>query len=119
MTIKVCGHRFMVSVDKLEEVDNVYKKATASGIIIADTEESRRREAGLDRGTIVAIGEDCWKAFHLSANTTLDGFKPWAKVGDFVAYAKYSGKMIEDQETQKKYVICNDEDLVAVLKESA
>lgn len=117
--ISIKGHRVLVKVEKLEDVDDVYKRAHQAGIHIADTEDARRQEAGLDRGTVVSIGADCFKAFYLNANphdSDLTNFEPWCQVGDFISYAKYSGKMIEDPETKQKYIVINDEDVVAVLR---
>ena len=118
--IEVKGHRVIVRVEKLEEVDPVYAKAAKAGIAFAtDIQEHQRAQAGLDRGTVVAVGPDAWKAFYLNSNpsdTELNNFEPWAKNGDFIAFAKYAGKMIEDPETGAKFIVINDEDVVAVLK---
>jgi len=104
-------------MEKLEDADPTYKRMKAAGLVLAETEETKRMEAGLDKGTVVAVGDDAFKEFYLRANpgSDLSGFKPWCKVGDFIAYAKYAGKLLEDPETQAKYMVINDEDVVAVL----
>ena len=115
--IIVKGHRVLIKVEKLSAVDEVYKSANAAGIIIAeDHEEHIRAEAGTDRGTVVAVGDDAFKAFYLNSNQTLDGFEPWVVKGDFIAFAKYAGKMVKDPEDGLKYIVINDEDVVAVIK---
>jgi co-chaperonin GroES (HSP10) len=50
-----------------------------------------------------------WKAF--------DEGKPWAKVGDRVAFAKYGGFILEDEKTLEKVRVLNDEDVVAIWRE--
>lgn len=104
--IQPAGHRVLVKVEKIEEMDQVFQSAKKAGIVIADTEESQRRQSGLDRGTVVAIGPTAFKAF---------GDVDWCAVGDFVAFAKYAGKIIEDQGS--KFLVLNDEDVIAVFKE--
>ena len=119
--ISIKGHRVLIKVEKLTDADEVYKSAAKSGIVFAeDTEDSKRQRAGLDRGTVVAVGPDCWRAFYASAHPNdanfMSDFEPWAKIGDFVSFAKYSGKMLEDPEDGQKYMVVNDEDIVAVLR---
>ncbi len=60
-------------------------------------------------GEIIAIGPNAWKAF--------DEGKPWAKVGDRVAFAKYGGFNLEDPDTKIQYRLLNDEDIVGVWRE--
>ena len=60
-------------------------------------------------GTVVAVGMTSWKAF--------DEGKPWAKVGDRVAFAKYGGFILEDEKTLEKVRVLNDEDIVAIWRE--
>lgn len=116
--IAIKGHRVLVKNQKLEEVDEVYKSAKKAGLaFVEDHDEHRRAQAGLDVGTVIQVGPDAWKAFFHNSNPDGRGtFEPWCVVGDFIAFAKYSGKMIEDPETKEKYVVINDEDVVAVLK---
>jgi co-chaperonin GroES (HSP10) len=114
--ITIKGHRLLLKVEKLQEVDEVYRSAHRAGIVIAeDHEEHRRAKASLDKGTVISIGPDAWKAFHNNSNLNGEEFVPWCKVGDFIAFAKYSGKMLEDPEDKQQYIVINDEDVVAVL----
>ncbi len=114
--ISIKGHRVLIKVEKLEEVDSVYRGAKRAGIVFAeDHDEHRRNQANLDRGTVVAVGPDAWKAFFHNSNPDGGTFEPWCAVGDFIAFAKYSGKNLEDPETKEMYIVINDEDVVAVL----
>jgi co-chaperonin GroES (HSP10) len=114
--ISIKGHRVLLKLERLEDVDPVYRKAAAAGIEFAKTEESKTREVNHDKARVVAVGGDAFKQFYINCNGSLDGFEPWCKVGDLVAYAKYSGKIIEDPETHQMFVVINDEDVVAVLE---
>lgn len=78
---------------------------TASGIILAVDE--RLEKAASVYGKLVAVGPTAWKAF--------DQGQPWAKEGDRVMYAKYSGKFFSDESTGIVYVLLNDEDILAVV----
>jgi co-chaperonin GroES (HSP10) len=111
------GHRVLVKKAKLEERDPAFAKARAAGIVLAPHEDSKRREAGVDRGWVVAVGPDAFKAFHLNAHGTLDGFVPWVKEGDYIAFAKYGGMVIQDPNTEFEYICMNDEDVVLRLEE--
>jgi co-chaperonin GroES (HSP10) len=112
------GHRVLVKKMKVEERDPVFKSAVKAGLALPDHDDLRRREAGVDRGHVVSIGSDAWKQFYANANpgdTYLVNFKPWCKVGDFVAFAKYGGMPLKDADGNE-YIMINDEDVVAVLE---
>lgn len=118
--IKISGHRLLVKRYSLEERDQRYKNAAKAGIVIPQSEEKSRAEAGVDRGEVIQIGPDCWKAFHLNSNpadTNFENFSPWCKVGDKIIFAKYAGKDFTDEQNDIKYVILNDEDVCAVIDE--
>ena len=113
------GHRVLVKRERVEDHDPTFKQAKAAGIVIPETEDRQRAQAGLDKGTVTAIGPDAWKGFYLAANPSdanLRGFIPWATVGDVVVFAKYAGKVIQDLDNEN-YVALNDDDIIAVLKE--
>ncbi len=99
--IKPVGYRVLVKADPVQEMSE-------GGIIIAGYDKKLER-AGQMTGTLVAIGHLAWTQFQ---NET-----PWAKVGDRVMYARYSGKIVEDHVTKEDYVILNDEDITSVLLE--
>lgn len=100
-------HRIIVKQQKLEEVDQTLKRARAAGIVIAEHADTARAQAGVDKGTVVAIGPTAYRDFN--TNTPI-------KVGDVVVFAKFSGKVIQDPEDGEEYVALNDEDIVAIIK---
>lgn len=116
MKVLPLGHRVMVRHFKVEERDEAFKKAAAAGIVFAEHDDKKRREAGVDRGEVLIVGPDAFKGFYLSSNGTLDGFTPWCKTGDVIAFAKYSGMVIK--EGDKEFLVINDEDVVAILEET-
>lgn len=105
MSIQPCGHRVVVKPFKQEEVDEILKAAKKFGIEIVN-ENKAREDASVDRGTVVSIGPTAWHDFKSD---------PWCKVGDTILFAKFSGKFVEDPETEENVVILNDEDVVAVI----
>lgn len=105
-------HRIMVKQVKLEEVHKEYQSAKRAGIIIPEHPDTQRAQAGVDRGTVVAIGETAYRDYSQYADP--DSNIP-VHVGDTVAFAKYSGKVVTDPETDEEYVILNDEDIVCVI----
>lgn len=99
--IKAVGHRVLVKPDEIE-------KETAAGIILVQDED--RQFAAQEYGTIVDIGPDAWKDFT---------GEPWAKVGDKIIYSRYGGKIVREPgetDINKKFVILNDEDVLARLE---
>jgi co-chaperonin GroES (HSP10) len=107
-------------MEKLEDIDPVYKRMHQAGLVIADTDDKKRQEANLDRGTVIEVGPDAFKAYfqHANPEKNMSEFVPWCKVGDTIAFAKYSGKTVEDLDTHVMYTVINDEDVVAVLGET-
>ena len=99
VNLEVLGHRILIKPEHLEEV-------TESGIVLNVGEDWKREKAATVIGTIVSVGATAWKDFS-------DG-KPWAKVGDRIYYARYSGKTVKDGEDE--YVCINDEDCQAIIK---
>ena len=95
MAIEVKGYRLLIKPD-------IVDLKTESGIVIAA--DRKLEQAAQVRGYVHSVGERCW-----------EGMEPYAKVGDYVLYSKYAGKVVEDPETHEQYVIINDEDLLAVI----
>jgi len=93
-------HRIILKLDDIEEV-------TASGIVIPKDLIEKERKA-VEIGTVVSIGDTVFKDY--------GGSKDTVKVGDRVIIAKYSGKEVQDIDNTK-YVVCNDEDLLVIIKE--
>lgn len=111
MTIKVAGPRVLVKPDAVE-------KTTESGIVLtSSTYEEKLEKAGQERGTVVAIGSIAFKAFEIGPNGEHIG-EPWCKVGDHIQYSKYANTVTKDIDTGEEYVIINDEDVKAVLREA-
>lgn len=106
--ITVCGHR--VLLDAHFETNEVQEGAL-KGFKLETDESFERSRAATITGKVVAVGDTAWRAF--------DGddpnWKPWAKVGDVVIFAKYGGKFITVK--GKTYILVNDEDIQAVLAE--
>jgi len=110
------GHRVLVKRLKVEERDERFKSAKAAGIVFTDTALGAR-EAGVDRGIVIKVGEDAFKAFHLNSYGDLANFKPWCNPGDWIAFAKYSGMVLKNQEDDQEYIVINDADVVALIEE--
>lgn len=104
--MKVPGHRVAV------KPKDIVKK-TDWGLNIVHENEDRER-ASVVEGTVMAVGPDAWKTMYISGYIS----EPWAKVGDEVLYAKYVGFDVTNPDTQERWRIVNDEDIVCVLKES-
>lgn len=102
-------HRIILKQEKLENTSADYKKAKAMGLVIPDTEDKKRAEAGVDKGVVVAIGPTAYIAYATPVPIS---------VGDTVAFAKYSGKVIQDPDDGEDYVALNDEDIIAIIKQT-
>lgn len=93
------GNRIIIEQDKLEET-------TKSGIVL-QLENGAAEQAGIIRGTVLAIGEAAWNQWP----------EPWAEVGDRVYFAKFAGKQIPDPVNKEMYLIMNDIDIIATIEE--
>ena len=100
LQLKALGRRLIVKPDEVEVV-------TEGGIILTINKELER--AGQITGVIHSIGHLCWTDF-------IDE-EPWAKVGDRIHFSRYAGRYIEDPETKERYMIMNDEDVLAIIEE--
>lgn len=106
--IKPAGNRVLIRRDDVENHDPKFAAARQAGIVIPETEDYHRRQAGMDRGEVVALGPTAYT----------DDFykgKPYCKPGDMVVFAKYAGKALTDVTTGINYIIINDEDVIAVV----
>lgn len=101
-------HRIVVKPEKFEEISEDHRYAERIGIVIATVDETKRAQASVDLGTVVAIGPTAYKDFGVSA--------PIA-VGDKVNYARFSGKIVKDPATQEEFVILNDEDCICIIRD--
>lgn len=107
--IEPCGHRVLIKPESLEDVDPDLRRAKAAGIDVSAIVGNKREQEAVTYGTVLKVGPTAWSHESL-------GGKPWAQVGDRVIFAKFSGKLITLPD-QTKFLIMNDEDVVAVLKE--
>jgi co-chaperonin GroES (HSP10) len=98
MNISPAGHKILVKPRPVET-------KSKSGIILVK-DENAYREATTE-GTVVAIGPTAYKK--------VDDGTPWCKVGDYITFGKYAGALVVDEETDDKYVVIHDIDVVAVL----
>ena len=97
------GHRLLVIPDEVQD-------KTSGGLYLA-VETKERQQNQQVQGTVVALGMNCWKAF--------DDGTPWAQVGDKVFYARNGGWKIKDPDTKQEYVLLNDEDVCAIVREGS
>ena len=88
----------------------MFKSARAAGIQLVKDKNVRYQDS-VDKGVLIAIGPTAWKGNDF-------GDMPWAEVGDTIVFAKHAGKKVEDpQDKDTHYVVLNDEDICAVIKE--
>jgi chaperonin GroES len=110
------GDRVLVLPDPIEE------EITESGIVIIQ-ETRDKYEAAQSSGTLGAVGPDAWCHVveqlyavgddgreHLIEKRVRGYSEPFAKVGDRVAFAKYSGLRVKGEDGEL-YRILNDEDI--------
>ena len=106
--VEVCGHRVLL---KAANVEDEITEGALKGFKLDVGEDHQRSKAATNIGYVVAVGLTAWKAF--------DGddpdWKPWAKIGDKVYFAKFAGKFITIED--ETYIIVNDEDIQAVIRE--
>ena len=106
--VEVCGHRVLL---KAEMVEDVITKGALKGFKLDVGEGHQREKASTVVGIVAEIGNMAWRAY----DGDQPDWKPWAKVGDKVYFAKYAGKFITIED--ENYIIVNDEDIQAVIHE--
>jgi len=104
--ITILTHRILIKQDKLEDANQDYVKMKSLGLVLAETEDRKRAQAGVDTGTVVAIGPLAFRDFGCDV--------PPIVVGDKIAYARFSGKFITDPAVNEEFVALNDEDVICV-----
>lgn len=97
-------HRLLVKPRDLEEANEVYKRMKELGLHRAEHVDTKREEKAVTIGTVVAIGETCFRDY---------GATVVPQVGDEIYYAKYSGATVIDNE--QEYILLNDEDVIALV----
>lgn len=97
------GYRLLVKQDVFDEKDEIYLSAKRAGLEIVHDKMVRAQES-VDSGVVISLGP---KVEQTSA-----------KVGDNIVFAKHAGKRVEDpQDKDTVYVVINDDDVVAIVKE--
>jgi co-chaperonin GroES (HSP10) len=101
MQVIPVGYRVLVEPDKVEEVSK-------GGIIVTTTNKKLEQQAQV-KGTVIALGTECWR----------ESKAPWCKVGDKVLYQKHVGMRIPglDGNMLDNYLLLNDEDITAIVRE--
>lgn len=100
-------HRILVKPKDLAEANDTYKRMKEAGLVIAEHSDTKRESRAVEIGTVISIGETCFKDF---------GATDPIKVGDIVYFAKYSGKDVKDSDGTE-YLLLNDEDVIALVKD--
>jgi len=109
MRVVAVGHRLVIKPFTVEQVDEVVASAKRTGIIVQEQTE-RQMLTGVDRGIVLEVGPEAFKAFGTTA---------WCKVGDTIGYTKNAGKFIKiNDDVKQSVLVINDEDVVAVLEET-
>lgn len=91
-------HYVLIKLDPVEEV-------TKGGIIIPDEATKKERKA-TETGTVVVIGPTAFEG--------LGGSRDCIKVGQKILINRYSGKDVTDPDTNEKFVVVNDSDILVV-----
>lgn len=103
-------HRILIKQFDVTEKDKTFQSAKAAGLILGGTQMDRE-QAAVDRGTVLALGPTVFKDF--GSDITI-------KVGDDIVFARHSGKTVRDPEQADndttKYIVINDEDVIAILR---
>ncbi len=108
------GAKILIKPDEIEET------LTESGIVLPPS-EVEKYESGQASGTLIAHGPDfCNHVTEKDSSGAVKAIRgysqPFAKIGDRIAFAKYGGLRCRGGDGEK-YVICNDEDITAVISD--
>lgn len=88
--------------------DPIKKQFNNDKIAIPDNILEQQR-FNVDTGIVLSIGDLAWKGIEGGVGN------PWAIPGDHVVYAKYGGKVLEDDERGEKVVLLQDKDILGVI----
>lgn len=113
--IEVILHRVLVKVDEPVDTDALKTKKEVERLGLAmpssykdEMEKQAGREAASsDKGIVLALGPTAFNDY---------GIESPIKVGDYISFAKFGGKVITDPEDGKDYTVINDEDVIAIIK---
>ncbi len=109
--IEAVGHRILLKLEKLVDIeaDKTRALAESAGLVLPDKVQedlnnaAYREQSSVDRGHVIQVGPSAFKDF---------GTEPWIKDGDYIAFARFSGKIIKDPFGTEEYVVINDEDVI-------
>jgi co-chaperonin GroES (HSP10) len=104
MKIDLLLHTILVKPDKIEEADEVIKRARAAGIQV---QLDKREEKAIEYGTVVSVGPTAFKDYGRSPDIL--------KGGDRICFVKYAGKEIT--QAGETYLIMNDADVLCIIRE--
>ena len=102
MTIELLLHTVLIKPDRVEDTDEVIRRAKAAGI---EVKLDKREEKAVEYGTVIQVGPTAFKDYGRTPDIL--------KEGDYVTYAKYAGKEIKYKGVD--YLILNDQDVIAKL----
>lgn len=113
------GNRVLIFVDQIED------KMKDSVIQLLDNTIEANQTANAS-GTLIAVGPDAWSHTTKTVYRIIDGSmkpievhktgysKPFAKLGDRISFAKFSGQKYLGKDG-KPYLVVNDEDVTCRL----
>lgn len=101
------GNRILVKPAPVETM--------SKGGIALPVDEKLYQQAA-QHGTLVRCGEIAFKEFTNGAFKAV--YEPYAAIGDTVFYKRFSGAAIKDEDTGEEFFIMNDNDIIAVIKET-
>jgi co-chaperonin GroES (HSP10) len=112
--LKPVAHRILIRPDKIEDeavLEKEFNGLQKAGFKLAKPDGADKREKrAVTVGEVLDIGWMAWKAI----DGSLEGWKPWCKVGDRVHFGRYAGEQVIDPETKEVLFFINDEDILAV-----
>lgn len=113
------GNRVLIAPDEIEET-------TEGGIVLPKQTQEKYQQAQAS-GFLVACGPDAFshtveRVYHIHGNGEKElveervkgYFEPFARSGDRISFAKYSGQAYKGKDG-KYYLVTNDEDITAKL----
>lgn len=109
--IKPLLHRILVKPDQLEDVDPTFAAARRAGLALPEHPGMDLEKNRVDTGVVLALGGSAFRAYMAEADLT----EVPVKVGDKISFAKYAGKIFNEDGV--KYIVLNDEDVIAVMGE--
>lgn len=102
--IELLLHTVLVKPDKVEEADEVIKRARAAGLQV---QLDKREEKAIEYGTVISVGPTAFKDYGRDPDIL--------KGGDRISFVKYSGKPITAN--GETYLIMNDADVLCIIRE--